>query len=103
LIIYEVTIYANVYKKKIIDQASEGTINSALVFAYIGSIVFLLLGVAGLYGSLKGGKGKKGNKCLLGLYSIGIILFFFVFFAGTLVFFLGPKAIFFDKCDAGGA
>lgn len=90
------------YKKKIIDQASEGTINSALVFAYVGSIVFLLLGISGLYGSLKGGSKKKGNKCLLGLYSIGVIVFFFVFLAGTLVFFLGPKAIFFESCNSGG-
>jgi len=73
------------------------------VFAYIGSIIFLLLGISGLYGSLKGGKGKKGNKCLLGLYSIGVIVFFFVFFAATLVFFLGPKAAFYDSCDGGGS
>ncbi len=97
------TIYANVYKKKIIDQASEGTVNSALIFAYVGSIVFLLLGISGLYGSLKGGKDKRGNRCLLGMYSIGVIVFFFVFLAGIFVFFMGPKAIFYSSCSDGGA
>lgn len=100
---YLVTIYANLYKKKIIDQASSGTFNSALVFAYIGSIVFLLLGISGLYGSLKTGKDRKGNKCLLGLYSIGVIVFFFVFLAGIFVFFLGPRTIFFSDCTSGGS
>lgn len=65
------------------------------MYAYIGSIVFLLLGIAGLYGSLKGGKNKKGNKCLLGLYTIGVIVFFFAFLAGALVFFLGPRTMFY--------
>ncbi len=101
-VIYLVTIYANVYKKKVIDQTSEGTINQGLIFAYIGSIVFLLFGISGLYGSLKTGKDKKGNKCLLGLYSIGVILFFFLFLAGTIVFFVGPKALFYENCNAGG-
>lgn len=73
------------------------------MFAYIGSIVFLLLGISGLYGSLKGGKDKKGNKCLLGLYSIGVIVFFFVFLAGIFLFFFGPKAIFYSSCNDGGS
>lgn len=96
-------MYANLYKKKIIDQASEGTVNQGLVFAYLASIVFLLLGISGLYGSLKGGKDKKGNKCLLGIYSIGVIVFLFVFLIGAILFFAGPKAIFYSDCNGGGA
>lgn len=98
---YLVTIYVNLYKKRIIDQASAGSFNSILVFAYIGSIVFLLLGICGVYGSLKTGKDKKGNKCLLGMYTIGVIIFFFVFFAGIFVFFFAPRTLFSTDCKSG--
>lgn len=63
----------------------------------------MLLGISGLYGSLKGGKDKKGNKCLLGLYSIGVIVFFFVFLAGIFLFFLGPSVILNSDCMDGGS
>lgn len=62
-----------------------------------------MLGISGLYGSLKGGKDKKGNKCLLGLYSIGVIVFFFVFLAGIFLFFFGPNTIFYSSCNDGGS
>jgi hypothetical protein len=60
------------------------------------------LGIAGLYGSLKGGKNnKKGNPCLLGLYSLGILVFFVIFLASTIFFYVGPQAIFGNNCQSG--
>jgi hypothetical protein len=62
----------------------------------------LLLGIAGLYGSLKGGKNnKKGNPCLLGLYSLGVLVFFALFLGATIFFFVGPQAIFGLDCKSG--
>jgi len=49
-----VTIYVNVDKKDIINTASETVVNGSLIALYISSIIFLLLGVAGLTGSMKG-------------------------------------------------
>lgn len=68
----------------------------------MGSILFLLLAIAGLYGSLKGRKNiKKDNSCLLGLYSVGVIVFFLLFLGGGIFFFLGPEAIFGTDCTNG--
>lgn len=50
---YEATIYANVQKGKIIDKGDIDLANGALVGLYIASIVFLVMGIAGLYGILK--------------------------------------------------
>jgi len=46
---------------------------------------------------------KKENKgtCLLGLFSIGVMVFFVVFLAGTIFFFVGPEAIFGTDCTSG--
>ncbi len=49
-----VTIYVQVEKKEIISAASSGAVSGSLIALYISSIVFLLLGVAGLAGSMKG-------------------------------------------------
>jgi hypothetical protein len=69
---------------------------------YLSSILFLLLGVAGLSGSMKG-MSKKENKggCLIGLFSIGVMIFFVVFLAGTIFFFVGPETIFGTDCKTG--
>ena len=69
---------------------------------YIGSIVFLLLGIAGLYGSMKGGKDKKGSPFLLALYSIGIFIFFIGFLGASIFFFVGPRSIFGTDCQSSG-
>lgn len=61
-----------------------------------------MLGVAGLSGSMKG-MSKKENKggCLIGLFSIGVMIFFIVFLAGTIFFFVGPETIFGTDCKTG--
>lgn len=91
-----------VEKKDIVSAASSGAVSGSLIALYITSIVFLLLGVAGLSGSMKG-MSKKENKgtCLLGLFSIGVMVFFVVFLAGTIFFFVGPEAIFGTDCTSG--
>jgi hypothetical protein len=97
-----VTIYVQVEKKTIISTASQGAVTASLIGLYISSIVFLLLGVAGLAGSLKSSK-RKENKgtCLLALYSFGIFVFFVIFLGGTIFFFVGPEAIFGTDCTQG--
>ena len=99
---HTVTIYVQVEKKSIISTASQGAVTASLIGLYISSIVFLLLGVAGLAGSLKSSK-KKENKgtCLLALYSFGIFVFFVIFLGGTIFFFVGPQAIFGTDCTQG--
>lgn len=49
-----VTIYVQVEKKEIISAASQGAVTGSLIALYLSSILFLLLGVAGLSGSMKG-------------------------------------------------
>lgn len=88
--------------KTFINKASPGTAESALIFAYILSVIFFILSIFGLIASVKSGKGSTGNKGLIGAYTVGVIIFFFVFLAGGIVFQLGPRLIFFDQCDAGG-
>lgn len=62
----------------------------------------MLLGVAGLSGSMKGmSKKGDGGGCLLGLFSIGIMVFFVFFLAATIFFFVGPEAIFGTDCTTG--
>ncbi len=61
--------------------------------------MFLLLGMCGLYGACK--TRKKNNKmgnCLLGAYFIGVIIFLFLFIAGTIFFFVAPGSILGDNC-----
>lgn len=50
---YPATIYANVQKDKIIDKGDINIANGALVGLYVASIVFLIMGFAGIYGILK--------------------------------------------------
>ena len=58
--------------------------------------------MAGLSGSMKG-MSKKGNGggCLLGLFSIGVMIFFLFFLGATIFFFVGPQAIFGTDCTQG--
>lgn len=97
-----VTIYVQVEKKDIISAANQGAVTGSLIALYLSSIIFLLLGVAGLTGSMKG-MSKKENKgtFLLFLFSIGVTVFFVVFLAGTIFFFVGPEAIFGTDCTSG--
>lgn len=46
---------------------------------------------------------KKGNGggCLLGLFSIGVMVFFLFFLGATIFFFVGPQAIFGTDCTQG--
>lgn len=101
-LLHSVTIYVQVEKKEIVSAASQGAVSGSLIALYISSIVFLLLGVAGLSGSMKG-MSKKENRgtCLLGLFSIGVMVFFVVFLAGTIFFFVGPETIFGTDCTTG--
>lgn len=86
------TIYVQVEKKTIISSASQSAVSASLIGLYISSIVFLLLGVAGLTGSLKSSSKKDGSNgtCLMGLFSIGVFVFFIIFLAATIFFFVGP-------------
>jgi hypothetical protein len=62
----------------------------------------LLLGVAGLAGSVKSSKNKESKgTCLLALYSIGIFVFFVLFLGATIFFFVGPEVIFGTDCSKG--
>jgi len=47
-----------VEKKDIISSANKGAVSASLIALYISSIIFLLLGVAGLAGSIKSSKNK---------------------------------------------
>ena len=89
-----VTIIATVQREKIIDKTDTALTNKVLVGMYLSSILLLLMGLSGLYGSL------KKNKCLLGLFTIGTFVFVLVFATGMFLFFLGPKAIFDGTCMA---
>jgi len=103
LITHSVTIYVQVEKKTIISSASQGAVSASLIGLYISSIVFLLLGVAGLTGSLKSSSKKDGNNgtCLMGIFSIGVFVFFIIFLAATIFFFVGPETIFGTDCTNG--
>lgn len=98
-----VTIYVQVEKKSIISSASQSAVSASLIGLYISSIVFLLLGAAGLTGSLKSSSKKDGNNgtCLMGLFSIGVFVFFIIFLAATIFFFVGPETIFGTDCTNG--
>lgn len=102
LLPHSVTIYVQVEKKEIISAASQGAVTGSLIALYLSAILFLLLGVAGLSGSMKG-MSRKENKgtCLLGLFSIGVMVFFFFFLAATIFFFVGPETIFGTDCTSG--
>jgi hypothetical protein len=43
----------------------------------------------------------SGGGCLLGLFYIGILVFFVVFLSGTIFFFIGPENIFGNDCTQG--
>ena len=96
------TLYANIQKKTIVDSISESFVNVALIGMYIASIVFLLLGIAGLYGAIKGLR-KEGGKagCLLGCYAIGVFVFFLAFLGACIFFVVGPHTIFGEDCSKG--
>lgn len=49
-----VTIYVQVEKKDIFSAVNQAAVTGSLVALYLSSILFLLLGVAGLTGSMKG-------------------------------------------------
>ena len=73
-----------------------------LIGLYISSIIFLLLGIAGFYGAIKGLRKNSGAaKCLLGFYSIGVFVFFLAFLGATIFFIVGPETIFGDSCRKG--
>lgn len=66
------------------------------------AIIFLLLGMCGLYGACK--TRKKHNKignCLLAAYFVGVIVFLFLFASGTIFFFVAPNSILGDECTEG--
>lgn len=69
---------------------------------YIFSIVFLFLGLCGLYGACKTRKkhNKTGN-CLLGAYFIGVIVFLLIFAGACIFFFVAPQSIIGDSCEQG--
>lgn len=42
---------------------------------------------------------NTSGKCLLGIYFIGVIVFFLIFVAGTIFFFIAPETIIGKTCD----
>ena len=61
-----------------------------------------MLGIAGLYGAIKGmGNNSGKSKCLIGFFSIGVFVFFILFVGGTIFFFVGPQTIFGADCTKG--
>lgn len=62
----------------------------------------MILGICGVYGALKAKKKEKNSgNCLLFFYLIGVLIFFVLFTAGTVFFFVGPQAIFGTDCKQG--
>ena len=89
-------------KKDLFVSVSKGIVSGSLIGLYVSSIIFLLLGVAGLSGSIKSSKSKESRgTCLLALFSIGIFVFFVLFLVATVFFFVGPQIIFGDDCRTG--
>ena len=68
---------------------------------YVISIVFMILSMCGLYGSIKAKRKNKLAPCLLSTYFVGVVIFFLVFLALTIVFFAAPSAVFGDDCTKG--
>lgn len=50
---------------------------------------------------IKGNKKENSGTCLLGLFSIGVMIFFIFFLAATIFFFVGPETIFGTDCQNG--
>jgi hypothetical protein len=86
-----------------LTSVSQGGIIASLIVLYLTSLLFLMLGVAGLTGSMRQSSGRADSNggCLLGVFSIGIMIFFIVFLAGTIFFFIGPENIFGNDCTQG--
>lgn len=62
----------------------------------------MILGICGVYGALKAKKKEKNSgNCLLFFYLIGVVIFFVLFIAGTIFFFVGPQTIFGTDCTHG--
>lgn len=61
---------------------------------YIVSIVFLVLALCGIYGSIKAKKKNKLAPCLLSAYSVSVVIFFVIFVIMTIVIFAAPPAVF---------
>lgn len=65
-----------------------------MVLFYVVSIIFFLLALCGLYGSIKAKRKNKLAPCLLSIYFVGVIIFFIVFLVLTIIFFSAPSAVF---------
>jgi uncharacterized protein with PQ loop repeat len=96
-------IYLNLDYKDIIDKADEPVIKTLIVVCYILSILFLLLALCGLFGSIKAKRKNKLAPCLLTMYLISVVFFFFVFISVTIVLFAAPPAIFGSTCEKGSS
>lgn len=64
------------------------------IFVYIISIVFLLVALGGLFGSIKAKRKNKLAPCLLSAYLISVVFFFAIFLTMTIVLFAAPPAVF---------
>jgi hypothetical protein len=61
---------------------------------YIISIVFLILALCGLFGSIKAKRKNKLAPCLLSAYLVSVVFFFAIFLAITIILFAAPPAVF---------
>jgi hypothetical protein len=102
-LLFLVTIYANVEKKAIINNTGGNVVSYSLVALYLGSAVFMVLGICGVYGAIKARRREKNSgNCLLFFYFIGVLTFLIAFIGGTVFFFVGPQTIFGTSCMHGG-
>lgn len=86
----------------IITNTGGDVVNIALVGLYLGAVVFLILGICGVYGAMKARKKERqSGNCLLFFFLIGVLVFFVLFTAGTIFFFIGPQTIFGTDCTRG--
>lgn len=87
-------IFVSFENRDIIDNANEPVLKTLLAIFYVVSIVFLVLALCGVYGSIKAKKKNKLAPCLLSAYSISVVVFFVVFLIMTIAIFAAPPAVF---------
>lgn len=88
--------------KDITDHVDEKVIDTLLVGLYVLAVLFMLLAICGIYGSIKvRRKNSKLGSCLLSIYFVGVAIFLLSFIAGTILLFAAPSSLFGGDCTHG--